>query len=207
MATYRPGGVLPSGGGFMRDKTGVKVTKDKWEGIRDAIRGLANEEVLVGFPEDTSARDPDDAEDREITNAALGYIHDNGAPEQNIPARPFMIPGMNDAKAQATKILAGAARQALRLGAASNQPDAGLTAVGLAVQAAIRRKINSGIPPPLADSTLQRRAAKGRKGAAEELENRAQGKASSTQLAKPLVDTAQMRNAVNFVIRGRKRRR
>ena len=195
---------------------GLKVVADHLADLQATLLLLTEREVLVGFPEDTTARQEDLAAtikgkpqlgaEAEITNAALGYIHDKGMPEQNIPARPFMIPGMSDATPAAIKHLTWTAKQVLlRRGATAVLQ--GFERTGLAVQAAIRRKINEGIPPPLADATLRDRARKGRKGAKQELANRDAGLPPSTDLAKPLIDTGQLRNAVNYVIRRRTRRK
>lgn len=186
----------------------LKTTVDNVDALKDLLHQLAAREVLVGFPEDTTARESSPDEPEGITNAALGYIHDTGAPEHNIPARPFMLPGMEEAEESVTKALASTARQLLNVkGAGASVIDQGLHKAGLKAQFAIRRKINEGVPPPLADLTLRKRAAKGRKGAKKELERRAQGEAPSTQFAKPLIDTAQLRNAINYVIRDRKKRK
>lgn len=187
-------------------KQALKVKVDNLKDLKASMLELTKREVLVGFPEDTTNRDPSAEEPEGITNAALGYIHDHGMPEQNIPARPFMIPGMNEAVPAVTTALGNMAKQALSSKGTYNV-DAGYHKVGLKAQFALRRKINEGIPPPLSEVTLRRRAAKGRKGAKAELENRAKGEAPSTQLAKPLIDTGQLRNALNYVIRDRKKRK
>lgn len=185
-------------------KTGVVVVnRQSVAGIHDALAELASNEVLVGFPEDTTERDE---EDTSLTNASLAYIHDTGMPEQNIPARPFMIPGVEQGLPKAAEALKSTARAVLT-SKSREVASAGLHRVGLIVQAAIRGKINEGVPPPLAKSTLQERARRGRKGAKQELELRARGEAPSVQFAKPLIDTGQMRNAVNYVIRKRPKRR
>lgn len=171
------------------------------------LRLLAEREVLVGFPEDTTDRDNSTSpENPDITNAALGYIHDNGQPEVNIPARPFMIPGMNNAVAAVTRHLTWTAKQVLNR-AGVGAIEVGFERAGIAAQAALRRKINEGIPPPLSEWTLRDRARRGRKGAMWELAWRAAGAPASTELAKPLIDTGQLRNAITYVIRPRKDRR
>lgn len=185
-------------------KPGLTVKGKGLEEVRDSIRKLAEQEVLVGFPAETTERDKAEQDDEGITNAALGYIHDNGMPEQNIPARPFMAPGIARANDAITRGLFGAARRTLM--GVPGAAEAGLHTVGLKAKLAIQNAINEGVPPPLADSTLRRRAAKGRKGAILELENRAKGGTPSTTLAKPLIDSGQLRNAVNYVIRSRKKR-
>lgn len=189
-----------------KKKPGVHVTKNPGaENILKAMELLASMEVLVGFPSDTTDRQKEEGGD--LTNAALGYIHDNGAPEQNIPARPFMVPGMTRAMPKVEALAKRTAKAVLS--GAPNAPEMveqGLHAMGLVAQSAIRAVINEGIDPPLADATLRARAAKGRKGAKQELANRKAGKPPGKTLAKPLVDTGQLRNAVNYVIRNRKKR-
>lgn len=184
----------------------IKATRDDVAKLREALAFLAKREVLVGFPESTAERTLEPDEKGDITNAALGYIHDNGDPDVNIPARPFMREGMQEAIPGVTAGLMKVAKQVV-VRRSSVDVEKGLTQIGLKVQFALRRKINEGIPPPLSPLTLAKRAAKGRKGAAKELENRAQGLPPSTQLAKPLIDTGQLRNAINFVIRPRKARK
>jgi len=173
-----------------------------------AIDQMASNEVLVGFPEASTDRKPEDSEDgpKDLTNAALGYIHDNGAPEANIPARPFMVPGIAAAKSKITKIAKHMGQAALNAKEPQEAISQGLHMMGLTAQASIRNVINEGIDPPLSDRTLRARASKGRKGAKQELANRANGLPPGKELAKPLVDTGQLRNAVNYVIRNRKRR-
>jgi hypothetical protein len=163
----------------------MRITGKTLQSVVESLRVLVDVEVLVGFPEETAERD---AEDTPITNAALAYIHDNGAPEQNIPARKFMRPAMDSVQEKLTLRLGNTLKGVLK-GASPLQVEQGMHAVGLLAKLAIQNKINEGIPPPLAASTLARRVAKGRTG------------------TKPLVDTAQLRNAANYAIRSRKKRR
>lgn len=188
-----------------KDGASLKITKDGLRDLQEAIARLASLEVLVGFPEDTAARDDEDGGKSDITNAALAFIHNNGAPEQNIPAREFMASGIAEGEDLIASRLLNAGKRVLK--DPSVDPRIHLDLVGLAAQLAIRKRLNSGVPPPLADVTLERRAAKGRKGAKKELERRAAGELPGTDLAKPLIDTAQLRNAVNYVIRPRSARK
>lgn len=202
----RPSGSNPSG---------ARLTIDNLQDLRDAITLLADTEVLVGVPEEETER-PGTAD--EPTNAALAYIHDNGAPEVNIPARPFMIPGINASKPTIVKELIATARAAARAsqpkpGRTRTQVDVkaviekGLHRVGLTAQTAIRNKISEGIPPPLSDRTLRDRAARGRKGAAGELARRAKGEAPSMDGALPLMDTNEMLKSVSYAIRKKSARK
>lgn len=195
-----------------RNGSGVRINKPSGtslEALSHALSLVADVEVLVGFPEDTATRaDDDDGEVSDITNAALAYIHDNGAPEQNIPARPFMTPALEGAAPALTDKLGQVLRSVVRSGGDPGRIEMGMHQVGLIAKLAIQNKISEGIPPPLADSTLQARARRGRKGAALELKLRRKGLvAPSTVLAKTLVDTGEMRKAANYVIRSRKKRR
>ena len=182
----------------------MQVSVDKVEEMWNSLHALARSEVLVGFPEDTTGRDNSESANKDITNAALGYIHDNGMPEQNIPARPFMVPGIMSVKDQVTGRLLLVAKRVLRFQSAV-VIEQGWHSVGLTVATALKKYINQGIAPALAESTLRERAARGRKGAKQELANRAAGLPASTQLAKPLIDTGQLRNAINYVIRPRRK--
>lgn len=168
--------------------------------IAQQLRLLAKTEVLVGFPEDTADRQVGG-----VSNATLGYIHDNGAPEQNIPQRQFMTPGIEAAKDQITRALQRGVEASLA--GNTDAAEQAMHTAGLVAKLSIQRFINDGIPPPLAAYTLKARARRGRKGAKEELALRATGAAPTLANAKPLVDTAQMRNAVNYAIRARERRK
>lgn len=186
----------------------LQVKGGDLDGIRQALLVLANQEVLVGFPEDTTVRE--DMGIDGMTNAAIAYIHDNGAPEQNLPARPFMIPGIDAARDKLAEALGAGAKRVLRdkNAVAAIQT---LHRVGIIAMTSIKKTINSGVPPPLAEMTLRERIRKGsktgQKSAKKELESRAQGNAPSTEFAKPLVDSGALRNATNYVIRPRSARK
>lgn len=192
----------------------LTVTKDRLAEMRKEILGLVSYDILVGFPDETANRKEETGTTNngspilggksEITNAALGYIHDKGAPEANIPARPFMIPGILSVEAKIGDQLLSAAKAVLR------DPNTNIEArfhrVGLVASTGIKKKINEGVPPPLADATLRSRANRGRKGAMLELDKRAAGELPGIALAKPLIDTGQLRNAVTYVVRKRARK-
>ena len=160
---------------FTLAKNVLSTVKDNLPGLLEAFRGLEKREVLVGVPADNTDRE------ETMTNATLAYIHDNGSPARNIPARPFMEPGIKSAKAKIAKQFGFAAKRFISGGAEEASRD--LNKVGLIAQAAIRAKINEGIGPELAKSTLAARRKRGRTG------------------TKPLVDTAQLRNSINYVVR------
>lgn len=169
------------------------------EEIKRRLTTLANLQVLVGVPEDQSERQEEAPGG--MTNAALAYIHDQGMPEQNIPQREFMRPGIEDIQDEVTRRLKGMAKTAIT--ETEDRMAQQATSLGLRAASSIKARINEGIPPPLAESTLAARARKGRKGAKDELQSRREGNPPSTASAKPLIDSGQLRNSITYVIRSR----
>ena len=156
----------------------VTKTVDNLAKVAAGIRLLAETRVMVGFPQDA---DKPRKDGEPINNATLGYIHDNGAPEAGIPARPFMRPGIKDSATEVQRRFKLAGKAAL-----DAKPDSAMRqmeAAGMIAASAVKARINSNIQPALADSTL---AARKRRGV----------KRTNT-----LVDTGQMRNAVTYVVR------
>ena len=177
-------------------KNAVKKVIDNLPRLIPRVESLTKKNLLVGVPQDETQR-----KEGEMTNATLAYIHDNGSPAANIPARPFMQPGIKSVKPKLKLIY-----KKIALGILHGEEEAldkGYERAGLIAQAAIRAAINEGIPPPLKDSTLRNRIRKGTaiKGAKLELEARGDGSSAGMEFAKPLVATAQMRNSINYVIR------
>lgn len=160
----------------------LTVTKDRFAKVLAAIRQIDGDRVLVGVPADKALRDPDAGEPTApINNAAIAYIMEYGAPEANIPARPSIHPGIITVKDEIGRRFKKTAQAAL-----DGKPfdvSRTLNQVGLVAQAAIREKITDGPFVPLAPMTLSRRKAKGRTG------------------EKPLIDTGQFRNSINYVVK------
>ena len=176
------------------------ITVDRMKQVVRDISALVRQDLLVGIPGETTERKSGPSEPKAMNNATLGYIHEFGSPAANIPARPFLMPGIEEAQDKIEARLRKAAQVALEGRGDQAIVDA-LAVVGLVAQAAVKDKINSGDFAPLSDTTLRLRAAKGRKGAQDELDSRAAGNAPGTADAKPLIDTGQLRNSINFVIR------
>ncbi len=97
-------------------KPPLRIPRDQVAEVVRSIQSLAKKEVLIGIPEATSSRP-----DEEITNAELGYIHENGSPANNIPARPFLIPGVQKAQEGAAKIMKEGAQETLSSGKAIDE--------------------------------------------------------------------------------------
>lgn len=161
----------------------TKISKiaDNSPNILFAIRELERNNVLAGVPASKASRDSEEAGGAPINNAALGYIHNYGSPAANIPARPFMEPGIVSAKKEIEKGLEMAADAAFDGKVSGVQK--GLNRAGIAAVTGIKLKINMGPFTPLKPSTIAARRARGRTG------------------TRPLIDTAQLRNSITYVIR------
>jgi len=161
-------------------KTGLTVVLDNVSKIAAGIELLATTRVMVGVPADKA-----DRRNGPINNAALAYIHDKGAPEANIPARPFMEPGVESKAAEIREGIGKAGELAL-----DGKPDAverQYHRVGAIGRDAIKAKITDGPFEPLKPSTIAAR-------------KRKRQSRNNTNI-KPLIDTGAMRNAINYVVR------
>src|SRR5258708_13943696 len=90
---------------MLKQNAKIVVGTDRTAAVAMALKLMASMEVLVGIPAEKAPRTSAEAKSQPINNAALGYIHNYGSPTQNIPARPFMEPGITDSKAGIEKTL------------------------------------------------------------------------------------------------------
>lgn len=165
----------------------LKVKKDNTKSLLDAIKNLSNDRVFVGIPKEKNARkklkEKNARKNPQINNATIALIQSNGSPVDNIPPRPFLIPGVKKAQTKNLAILKKYAKLALSDKDAANKA---LDSVGLNTQSAVKSYItNSSNFEPLSPSTIQRRQKEKIKG------------------TKPLIRTNQMLNSVSYVIRGK----
>jgi phage gpG-like protein len=154
----------------------VTILKDNTAAVLRTVQEMAGKRVLIGIPAEKAARKGD-----AITNASLGYIHENGSPARNIPARPFLKPGVEQAASKCAEVLGKFAKTAF------NNPsdiDKGLNAAGLIAQASVKKRIVSGEGfAPLKAGTIAARKRVGAKG------------------TKPLIRTGQLLNSITYVVR------
>lgn len=155
--------------------------------IARAIRDLTGKRVLVGIPAEKDQRPGDP-----IGNAALGYIHNYGSPARNIPARPFLEPGIEAAIPDITPQLEAAARAALDGDSAS--VDQHLGRAGQLAVNSVQATIAAGIPPPLQPATVARRRIRT---PGSSYRRRAMTPADVI----PLVDTGALLRSISWVIR------
>jgi hypothetical protein len=157
-----------------------------------SLKKLASLQVMVGIPATRAPRN-----DIGITNAALGYIHEFGSPARNIPARPFLMPGVLDAKAAIAARLQSAAKAAMDGNDAAMLVQ--LKSAGQEAVTSVQNKITEGPFEPLAPSTIAHRMGKLQNTTALTPAQRAQGFAD----IKPLIDTGQLRASITYVVRSR----
>lgn len=157
-------------------KSNVRIIRDDVNNVITNIQAMVGKRVLIGIPGENAGRN-----DGPITNAALGYIHENGSPAQNIPARPFLVPGVEEAAPKAIDALQKFAAQAL---IDSSAVEKGLNAAGLIAQAAVKNRIRNSVGfAPLSQKTIAQRVANNKLG------------------TKPLIRTGQLLNSITYVVR------
>lgn len=181
---------------------GVRVTKDKVEEVLKAVRTLTKNEVLVGIPgENAERQDAPGAKPSPVSNVQLGYIHEFGSPAQNIPARPFLIPGVQGAMSTLLPKLRKAGTQALDFKGASAVTEQ-LTAVGIAAASAVQLKITDGPFVPIKDATKRARLERkiGYRNASDARKASMMVKWMAGDFS-PLIDTGALRAAITFVVR------
>ena len=154
----------------------VQVTVDISAQVLINIKRVADDKLLVGIPAEENARG------ESIGNAALGFIHENGSPARNIPARPFLVPGMKDAQDEAVAMLEMPTAESLTKG--HDVLKRGLERAGLVCQAKVKKRIVSqeGFAP-LSPRTIAARQRRGYQG------------------TKALIRTGQLLNSITYVVR------
>jgi len=158
----------------------VKENDQALQAMQAALKELENTHVLVGIPEDESMR-----QDGQINNAALLYIHSNGSPANNIPARPVLEPALEHSKERLGEITGKAIKAAMAGDSADMR--AQLDKAGMAGQDAVKdwfTNPSNGFAP-LKPETARRKEKKG------------------SSVERPLIDTSDLRNSITYVVRGR----
>jgi hypothetical protein len=191
-------------------KSGVNIRKDRMPEVLDSVHTLAASQVLIGIPQATAER----GDEATINNAQIGYIQEFGSPVNNIPARPFLVPGVQKAKAPVAKALRRAAEAALA--GRGGEVEKALTSAGEAAVVSVRAKLEEGPFVPLSPATIrsrmyQRDTKSRRKSEQRYLKLLAEGdavmtpaKAQAMANIKPLINTGELKKAIRAVIRKKK---
>ena len=189
----------------------VRKTIDNVAGLIRRVEELTTSDVLIGVPADKAGR-----KEGQINNATLAYIHEFGSPARNIPARPFLYPGIRKIRAQAMEMLRQAAMDALK--GSTADVSVVLNKVGMLARNSVVNEITDPAPPfvPLKPSTIRgrlRRTAAGRRKLQKFDKIKAAagwtGAQSGAALSmwaeagniQPLIDTGALRASLTYVVR------
>jgi hypothetical protein len=149
----------------------MPVVKDNVPKLMKRVKSLEGFTATVGFEGGRS--------DSDLTNAQIAYTNEHGSPAKNIPARPFLGPGIMEAMPELSAVARQVAKQVLT----SLDPAVaakGMEIIAAGLEAAVKKKILTGHFAPLKPATIRRKGH-----------------------SKPLIDTGQMYDSV----KGRVRRR
>ena len=142
---------------------------------------MARQRVLIGIPQPKDIRRPDGKYKAKIGNAGLGFVHEFGSPHANIPARPFLVPGVREAGPACAAILKESAGVALLRGEGIEK---GLEKAGLRAVSYVKRRITGQVGfQPLKAGTIAARERDNKKG------------------TKALIRTGQLLNSITYVVR------
>lgn len=156
----------------------VVVKKDNTNSFLNAIKALKMS-VKVGIPETANSRPQDEGFDN-MSNAAIGYIQENGSELAGIPPRPHLVPGIRNVQPQITEEFKKAAQEVFTDPSAVYKR---YTRAGILAMNSVKALITSGEGfEKLSEATLKERKEAGFKG------------------TKPLLRTGQYRNAITYVI-------
>lgn len=181
----------------------LTIVKDSVKKTFKALADLTGKQVLIGIPDDGADRKEGDA----ANNALIGYVMENGSPAHNVPARPHLVPGVQQSEPQTLPRLKAAANAALDGNA--KKSDQHLNEAGIIAANEVRGMINSNLPPPLAPSTIanrhRQRGTKMRESEQVYMDLVAKGVDPGAAQADigivALVNTGEYRNSITHVVR------
>ena len=158
----------------------VTSNSDALDAMLSAWEELVNTQVLVGIPEDESAR-----KEGAVSNADLLYIHSNGSPLKGIPARPVIEPALEHNKVRLGEIMGRASKAAMDGNIAEMHRE--LNKAGMAGQSAAKQWFTdpNNNWAPLNEKTKKQKEKKG------------------ATVERPLIDTGQLQNSITYVVRGK----
>lgn len=173
-----------------KPQVSIKVESHTKE-LNAALKRMQSAVVKVGIAQGSRG---DSRKDGGPPNSLLGWVHERGSPAANIPARPFLRPGIEDAKDEIKDGLKAAMRAAL-----ANDVDgmnAELEKTGMIAVSSVKSKMREGPFEPLKPDTIRsRNRSRGTKG---KRENETQGRN-----IKPLINTGALRDAIDFYVEGK----
>lgn len=147
----------------------------RWNALRADMKKLRRGYVKVGLLDNGKARESGE----QITNVVIGAIHEFGAPSRGIVRRPFLS---GAAEAFRNDIAKLKEKLALRIIDGKLTAKNALGLLGESHSAQVKRKMTQGPWEPISEATKAAR------------------KRRSKGSNKPLIDTGQLRNAVNYQV-------
>lgn len=82
-------------------RVSIQRKYSKTQKLLQNIRRLERDGVYIGIPSERNAR----KDGADMNNAEIGYINEKGSAANNIPARPFLVPSIEEAQTQISEIL------------------------------------------------------------------------------------------------------
>lgn len=157
-------------------------------GLNQALQRLAKTAVYVGIAAGSTG---DTRNDGGPSNHLLGFVHENGSPVNNIPPRPFLVPGLEANRKMIVDGLKGAMDCALK----GDEKKCGQTLERLAIcsASAVKNYMQTADFEPLKPRTIaNRNRSRLTKGTRE---NEMEGLGIH-----PLINTGQLRDAIDGVV-------
>lgn len=184
----------------MKASINVQQLKNALPEVKKAVEKLTKKAVYIGVPAESAERAGG------ISNAELSYIHEFGAPANNLPARPHLRPGVERILPEAVKELEDAASLAMQ--GDERAVDNALIRIGIAGQESVQQMFTDNEWQALSERTLnykpvirneQGQIVKGKDG-------KPLRKPSRLEVGKvnPLFLTGSLKNSHIYVIRERK---
>lgn len=136
--------------------TGVKVVDHGANAMLARARELAKGRVVrVGVLDEAAPKDVKPGEKPPpYTNAMVAAVHEFGAPAAHIPQRSFLRSTLDERREE---IASAQAKLAVRALEGKVEHGTALNQLGAKVAGMVVAKINSNIPPKLADETIDRK--------------------------------------------------
>lgn len=166
-------------------KSGMRVTVDRMKEVLNIIQEFESTIVLVGIPSEEAGRG-----EGAVTNTELGRIHEYGAPAAGIPPRPFLEPGVSDARDEAAALFAEGASAALDGDRSAMRRS--LSRAGEVAVKTVQARFNNNNWAPLTEAALRSRARRHKY-------LKKKGKLQAN--AQPLIDTGKLRRSITYVLR------
>lgn len=135
---------------------------------------MSNKSVLIGIP--------GDQKHGKISNSELGFLHEFGSDHAHIPPRPFLLPGIKKEKNRILEIFKNSLPKVI----AGEDVHITFNKIGIIARDSVKNMLRNGSFASLAASTIAARR-----------RSRTSGKAGT----KPLIDTGQLLNSINYVIK------